>query len=152
MKRRKKLELEIPSSLAELSKARNFVREFCCRNAQGSLDEEDICQLELAVHEAASNIIRHAYENRMGQRILIEAYRSDDGFMFRLNHWGKSFERKSVPPPTLDGTCEGGFGLFIIDSFVDEVTYIQNDKGKNIVCLVKRKKGRASESLKKETI
>ncbi|MBW1783443.1 MAG: ATP-binding protein [Deltaproteobacteria bacterium] len=134
------LELEIPSSLSEVSRARRFVREFCGPTAQASLDERDICQLELAVHEAAVNIIRHAYDNRMGQRILIEAQQSDEGFMFRLNHWGKSFDPTSVPPPALDGESEGGYGLFIISSFVDEVAYIQNDTGKSTVCLIKRRK------------
>jgi len=140
MKQHKKLELEIPSSLAELSKARDFVREFCGRNARWSFGEEDICHLELAVHEAAANIIRHAYGNRIDQRIVIEALWFDDGLIFRLNYWGRSFDRDSVPPPVLDGTAEAGFGLYMIDCCVDEATYIQSEKGKNTVCLIKQKK------------
>ena len=144
--------LEIPSSLTELSKARDFVREVCSVDAQWPLDEEDICQLELAVHEAIVNIIRHAYRDRIGQKILIEAHRRDDRLMFHLNHWGQSFNRKAVPPPVFDGTCENGFGLFIIDHCVDEVSYIQNDKGKHTICLVKRQKCRVSESVRKRDI
>ena len=132
--------LEIRSHFNELSKARDFVREFCCRHAQASLDENDICQLELAVHEAAVNIIRHAYGNRIDQRIVIEALWLDDRLIFRLNYWGRSFDRDSVPPPVLDGTAEAGFGLHIIDCCVDEATYIQREKGKNTVCLIKQKK------------
>lgn len=133
-------ELEIPSSLSELAKARQFVREFCCHNAQASLDDAEICQLELAVHEAAVNIIRHSYENLTGERILIEALRSGDRFIVCLNHWGKSFDPDSVHPPSFDGEAETGFGLFIIKSFVDQVSYIRNELGKSTVCLVKRRK------------
>ena len=134
------LVLEIRSHLDELPKARGFVREFCCRNAQWSLGEEDICHLELAVHEAAANIIRHAYGTRIDQRIEIEAHWFDDKLIFRLNYWGRSFDRDSVPPPVLDGTTETGFGLRMIDCCVDEATYIQSEKGKNTVCLIKQKR------------
>jgi len=134
------LVLEIRSHLDELPKARGFVREFCCRNAQWSFGEEDICQLELAVHEAAANIIRHAYGNRIDQRIVIEAHWLDDKLIFCLNYWGCSFDRDSVPTPVLDGTLERGFGLHMIDCCVDEATYIQSEKGKNTVCLIKQKK------------
>lgn len=132
--------LEIRSHLGELPKARGFVREFCCRNAQWSLGEEEICHLELAVHEAAVNIIRHAYGNQTDQQIVIEAHCFDDKLMFRLTNWGQSFDRNSLPPPVLDGTTEGGLGLHIIDCCVDEATYIQSEKGKNTVCLIKQKK------------
>ena len=134
--------LEIKSHFDELPRIRDFVREFCCRNIQESFGEEDICQLELAVHEAAVNIIRHAYGNRIDQRIMIEAHWLDDKLIFRLKDWGQSFDRDSVPPPVLDGTAEEGFGLHIIDCCVDEVTYIQNEKGKNTVSLIKRKRTR----------
>ena len=132
--------LEIRSHFDELPKARDFVREFCCRNTQWSLGEEDICHLELAVHEAAVNIIRHAYGNRIDQRIVIEALWLDDRLIFRLDYWGRSFDRDSVSPPVLDGTVEAGFGLYMIDCCVDEATYIQSEKGKNTVCLIKQKK------------
>ena len=134
------LVLEIKSHLDELPRTRDFVREFCCRNVQGSFGEEDIYQLEIAVHEAAVNIIRHAYGNRIDQRIEIEAHWFDDRLIFRLNYWGRSFDRDSVPAPVLDGTAEAGFGLYMIDCCVDEATYIQSEKGKNTVCLIKQKK------------
>ena len=85
------LVLEIKSHLDELPRTRDFVREFCSRNVQRFFGEEDINQLELAVHEAAVNIIRHAYGNRIDQRIVIEAHWFDDKLMFRLNDWGQSF-------------------------------------------------------------
>lgn len=134
------LVFEIRSHLNELPKARGFVREFCSRNAQWPLGEEEICHLELAVHEAAVNIIRHAYDTRIDQRIEIEARWFDDKLIFRLNYCGCSFDRDSVPPPVLDGTSETGFGLHMIDCCVDEATYTQNEKGKKTVCLIKQKR------------
>jgi len=131
--------LEIRSHFDELPKARGFVRQFCCQNVQWSLREEDICHLELAVHAAAANIIRHAYGNRIDQRIVIEAHWFDDKLIFRLNYWGRAFDRDSVPPQVLDDTTEKGFGLHMIDCCVDEATYIQSETGMNTVCLIKQK-------------
>jgi len=59
-----RLELEIPGKLDDLSKARQFASEFSSQNADGPLDDMDICQLELVVHEALADIIRHAYKIR----------------------------------------------------------------------------------------
>ena len=136
------LVLEIKSHLDELPRTRDFVREFCCRNVQGSLGEEDIYQLEIAVHEAAVNIIRHAYGNRIDQRIVIEAHWFDDKLMFRVNDWGHSFDPDSVPPPVLDGTPETGLGLYMINRCVDEATYMKSETGMNTLCLIKQKRTR----------
>jgi PAS domain S-box-containing protein len=53
-------ELEIRSSLADLRRARAFVRDFCGVLPARLLDDEDVAELELAVNEAASNIMKHA--------------------------------------------------------------------------------------------
>jgi anti-sigma regulatory factor (Ser/Thr protein kinase) len=130
---------EIQSDLAQLEQARKFVRNFCCCNVHWPVKEEDICQIQLAVHEAAVNIIKHAYQNQYGKRILIEAVCLRDRIMFRLNHWGLSFERVSVPPPVFDGAAEDGFGLYIIDYFMDDVQYNFDEDGKNNICIIKNR-------------
>lgn len=145
------MELEITSSLNELPKARRFVREFCLRYGHAQLTDKDIWELELAVHEAVVNIIRHAYGNQMGRRILIEARKKEGQFMFRLNHWGETFDPKSVPRPTFDGKSEEGYGLFIMRRLVDELTYAHDEQGKSMVCLIKRRSVSMTESVRKES-
>ncbi len=66
-------EFEISSDLKDLARARAFVRDFCRGVPGGLIGEDDVSDLELAVNEAASNIMKHAYHGRADQRIHLEA-------------------------------------------------------------------------------
>jgi len=66
-------ELEIRSDLKQLRKAREFVRAFCCHLPGPPVDEDSAAALELAVNEAAANIMKHAYHGRGDQSIRLEA-------------------------------------------------------------------------------
>lgn len=57
-------EMEIRSDLTDLSRAREFVRAFCRTLAGSPLNEDRVAELELAVNEAASNVMKHAYHGR----------------------------------------------------------------------------------------
>jgi sigma-B regulation protein RsbU (phosphoserine phosphatase) len=131
-------ELDIRSHLEDLCRARAFVREFCRTAPEGLLDEDDVASLELAVNEAASNIMKHAYHGRADQRIQLEADLFPDRVSIRLHHLGDSFDPAAVRPPALDGSRESGFGIYLITRSVDEVRYSRNARGRNCIALVKR--------------
>jgi len=128
-------QLEINSDLKELKNVRAFVRKFCASVPDSMLDSKRISQLELAVTEVTSNIIKHGYNKRSDNKIQIKAKASNEKIVLLFYDWGKEFDPKSVPPPIFDGSQEGGFGLGIIAHTVDEVEYSRNDKGKNCTCL-----------------
>lgn len=128
----------ITSELSQLAAARAFVRDFCVRAAQSRPDEEGIAQLELAITEAVSNIIRHAYEGRSARKIEIEAETAPDGISIRLRHDGQPFDPDATPPPSFDGSREGGFGVYLIANSVDTVRYARDNNGGNIVHLFKK--------------
>ena len=134
--------MEIRSQLRRLPEARRFVRNFCQRGACRQPDWEDLWKLELAVHETATNIIRHAYGNRKDQRILIEIESVTEGIIVNLNHWGKFFRQlESASPPILDGSKKSGFGLYLIENCVDRVIYGCSPTGKNTISLLKSMSG-----------
>lgn len=134
-------QMEIRSQLESLPRACRFVREFCQKDPSRRLAGEGLWQLELAVHEAAANIIRHAYENQTDQRILMEIEAIEEGIMVKLNHWGKPFFQRDPPrKPIVDGIYKCGFGLYLIERCVDRVTYRCNPDGKNIISLAKQQK------------
>ena len=136
---------EIQSRLENLPAARRFIRRFCKTNTCRQLPGEEIRQLQLAFHEAATNIIRHSYGNREDQRILIEIQVFEEQVMVRLNHWGEPFTQPKSPPKlVLDGTKECGFGLYLIERCVDQVIYESTPTGKNIVSLLKQLKDAVS--------
>ncbi len=135
-------EIEVGSDLRHLRKAREFVRHFCCNLPGAPLDEESTSALELAVNEAASNIMKHAYHGRVDQCIHVEAEAFPTHLLVRLHHFGDPFDPSAVPAPLLDGSRDSGFGAYIISRSVDEVRYYRDDRGRNCVALTKFRKPR----------
>jgi serine/threonine-protein kinase RsbW len=129
-------ELEIGSDFRELRRARKFVRDFCGMPSRPWLDEERIARMELAVNEALTNIIRHAYHGRADQRIQIEAEVFSDHVTVRLHHLGVSFDPRNALPPSFDGSRESGFGIYLINSSVDHLRHYKNSRGGNCIAMV----------------
>jgi sigma-B regulation protein RsbU (phosphoserine phosphatase) len=129
-------ELQIRSDLKELRRAREFVRLFC-RDLAEPLDEDSVAKLELAVNEAASNIMRHAYQGRTDQLIDIDAEAFQTQVSFRLHHLGDPFDPSAISPPVFDGSQESGFGIYLITQSVDEARYYRDERGRNCIALVK---------------
>jgi PAS domain S-box-containing protein len=132
--------LEIPSDLKQLRRAREFVREFC-GNSPAPLDAEGVDALELAVNEAASNIMKHAYHGRTNQWIHIEAEAFRGHVSIRLLHLGEPFDPSAAALPALDGSRDSGFGAYMITRSVDAVRYYRDERGRNCVALVKKRIG-----------
>ena len=130
-------EIEISSDLRQLRKVREFVRRFCATLPNAPLDEASAGAFELAVNEAASNIMKHAYHGRADQWIHLEAEAFPGHVSVRLHHFGDPFDPSSASPPPLDGSRESGFGSYIITSSVDSVKYYRDERGRNCVALVK---------------
>jgi sigma-B regulation protein RsbU (phosphoserine phosphatase) len=135
-------ELEVSSAFNQLGLVRQFAEHFCRALPPPALTEDSIAQLQLAVTEATSNIVRHAYLGQVGQPIQLEADAFADRIVLRLYHTGKSFDPKQVPPPAFDGSREGGFGVYIIAQSVDDVSYFRDERGRNCICLIKYRQHR----------
>lgn len=129
--------LEISSDLSELERIRAFVRSFYSDQEDWPRREEEGFELELCVNEAVANIIKHAYNGQPDHPIWVDAQRTEGRIVFSLFHRGKAFDPRTVPPPSLDGSRDSGYGLYIIDQNMDEVTYTQEQKGRCIIRLVK---------------
>jgi sigma-B regulation protein RsbU (phosphoserine phosphatase) len=131
--------LEIGSDLKELAQLREFVRAFCRELSGSKLNEEYVGQFELAVTEACSNIMKHAFHGRTDQKIQVEAEAFPDRISIHLRHWGDPFDPSSVPPPRLDGSQESGFGVYLITQSVDSARYYRDERGRNCIALTKNR-------------
>jgi sigma-B regulation protein RsbU (phosphoserine phosphatase) len=130
-------EVEIRSNLGYLCQAREFVKSFC-RDLPGlPLSQESISSLELAVNEAACNIMKHAYHGRTDRWIYMEGEAFPSRVMVRLYHLGDAFDPSELAPPALDGSRESGFGTYIISKSTDDVRYYRDERGMNCISLVK---------------
>jgi sigma-B regulation protein RsbU (phosphoserine phosphatase) len=133
-------QFETNSDIAKLPLIRKVVRTFCQELPLGALDEESLSQLELAVTEAASNIMRHAYQGRADQPLWLVANAFPDRVVIQLFHHGGGFNPALVKAPSFDGSREGGFGVYIIAHSVDEVRYLHDEQKGHCICLVKKRK------------
>jgi anti-sigma regulatory factor (Ser/Thr protein kinase) len=133
-------EIDLHSDLKELVRAREFVRTLCSNLPGGRLDEDSAAALEVAVNEAASNIMKHAYHGRTDQSIHLEGEAFPDRVAIQLHHFGDAFDPSTAPPPPLDGSRDSGFGAYIIARSVDQVRYYRDERGRNCIALVKARK------------
>ena len=133
--------LAIRSHLRELRAVRSFVRQFCTEHVRTAPNDGFIDDLELAVTEAASNIMRHAYLGHADQWIRVEAEASSEAVSMRLRHLGRPFAPDDEPKLPR-GNRETGLGRYIIAHSVDRVFYQHDEFGRNGVSLVKFLKSR----------
>lgn len=126
------------SDVRQVAAMRSFVRELCRREWGAEMDLEAVSQLELAVQEAAANIIEHAYQGRGDEPLQVVVEVEGPTVTVTLYDHGLSFSPDAIEKPCFDGTRTGGFGLYMIRECVDEVRYSREADGRNVVRLVKK--------------
>lgn len=78
--------------------------------------------IQLAVSEAAGNVVRHAYPNGAGQ-IRCEAKASNGTIVISVSDWGDPFECATRDPGM-------GLGMFIMHTLSDHVALRATTEGK----------------------
>src|SRR5262245_36221924 len=82
---------------------------------------EDTDAFRLAITEAATNILRHAYEGRYPAAFELRVEVDELSVTVHLRDEGKPFQPGDVHAPDPEALQEGGYGLFLIESLMDEV-------------------------------
>jgi serine/threonine-protein kinase RsbW len=129
-------ELKIDSDLKNLEVAADFVAK--TMRELGAGNEKDVFDVQLAVDEALTNIIEHAYSGQQHGEIVIRCALSDSKkeFTVQLIDHGKPFDPRTVAEPDTEAALEdrrrGGLGVFFIKSYVQTVKYSVNVKGNEL--------------------
>jgi serine/threonine-protein kinase RsbW len=131
-------ELDLTSSLTQLGKVRRFVREACEHRAAAALNDETVWQLELAVNEAAANVIKHAYGGRQDEWFGAAAEIRENEIAFTVKHRGKALDDRPLEDPAFDGSRDNGFGLFIIENYMDRIERFEDAAGNKCTRMVKK--------------
>lgn len=111
---------------------------------KAELDDEATYAVELAVDEAATNIIEHGYgEDQPGKIVCIYEV-LQDGLKIILQDQAQKFDSESVPEPSfygksIENLTPRGLGLFFIRKLMDEVNFDFSPGTGNILTLIKRK-------------
>ncbi len=127
------------SHLKHLSAICDFVTE---QARLAGLNDEQTYAVQLAVDEAATNIIEHAYGGKDRGKFKITCTVLAGGLRVVLHDHGRPFDPDSVPPPVCDVPLEKlksrGLGVFLIRQAMDEVKYEFGPDG-NTLTMFKRR-------------
>ena len=131
-------ELLVKSTTDNLAAIRDFVKSAA---NQSGFSEDSTGKIILAVDEACTNIIKHAYKYSPEGNILIKVKFNDPKFSISITDDGSHFDPNKVPEPDLREYYKqkrvGGLGMFLIKKLMDEVNYSTLSGNKNQVILVK---------------
>lgn len=133
------IHLRVPGSLRYRDLAVRVVAAACKlvggsdggARAHGAWDD----QVVSAFGEAFNNAAIHSYRGNPGD-VVVEVDVEPAQITIRLIDYGSSFDIDRVPEPDLDTLPESGLGLFIIRSFMDEVSYHAGSP--NVLTMTKR--------------
>ncbi|MFQ5511019.1 MAG: SpoIIE family protein phosphatase [Candidatus Krumholzibacteriia bacterium] len=116
-------ELTVPADEGQLGRVRDFVSEVC---GEAGFTVGEANNTKLAVDEACTNIIKHAYDDSSG-RIRIRVNITPGRVDLSLLDQGKRFDFAGVEAPDLEHYVEtgkkGGLGVFLINRLMDQVDY-----------------------------
>ncbi len=129
------LTLTAPSCMDYLPVVRSFVESMC---RVGGLESKTIDAIVLAVNEAASNVIRHAHQNREETTFQVECRLIVDGIEVLLLDEGEPFDVAQVPHLDPAEVRAGGRGVFLMRAVLDELTCCRRESGGNALRMVKR--------------
>ncbi len=126
-------ELKLPGVLESLSELCAFAYQTALDNG---LNEHTAWEIELAVDEAATNIIQHAYSEAQHGDVRLVCQRVGNQFIIQLYDRGVPFDPDTVPPPDLVSSIDtreaGGLGLYLMGRMMDDVRFSFNpDTGEN---------------------
>jgi serine/threonine-protein kinase RsbW len=139
-----KYQLKIPTDTTNLE----IIRDFVARIAQNmGFSDENIHRIELAVDEASTNVIKHAYKgSRENEKfIVVQVTTYNDRLEIDVIDRGKGFDPDHIKAPEMDEYLKkmkrGGLGLYLIKTLMDKVEYNIKPGIRNRVRMIKFKTG-----------
>lgn len=129
--------LTIPSRLEAIDAARRWVSD---RVRAAGFGEDPVGEIELALTEALANVIEHGYGGDASQQILLAVDLDPERLHVRVRDWGRSFDAGTYRPRDLDDPGEGGYGVYLMDQLMDDVTREAQPDGGTLLTLTKTRK------------
>lgn len=140
MKNSAKNRICVNSDFNELARIRDFVKDHAQRSG---FKEKDAYNISLAVDEACSNLIKHAFYFDTSQQICIEIELNKNYFVINVIDKGDAFNPLDVPQKNMKEYLtqynRGGLGIHIMRSVMDDISYTPSSKAnsQNILKLKK---------------
>jgi len=130
----------VPAQPAYLALIGMAVRWF---GGQAGLSDENCQDLEVAVDEACSNVIRHGFAGRADGEMTVICSPVDRGLRVTILDRGNPFDpeagTRTAEQKRSQDPVSGGLGLMLIRQLTDEVSFEHDDREGNRLTLVKHK-------------
>lgn len=137
--------LQVPSSTENLALIREFVSAV---GEQAGFPETETIQLALAVDEACTNVIEHAYQNEASHEVTVRVTVDEKEITFEVIDCGRGFDPTQKPVLPVEELIRqrrsGGLGLRLIRTIMDDVQYRMIPGQKNELRMVKKRRGGVS--------
>lgn len=131
-------ELVVNSTTDNLAQVREFTKSAA---EESGFSEETVGKIILAVDEACTNIIKHAYKYSPDGKIIISTKFDSAKFAISIIDEGTHFNPDAVPIPNVLEYYKqkkvGGLGIYLMKKLMDEVKFSTLSGNKNQVVLIK---------------
>lgn len=130
--------IHIESRTERLVAAREFVSAAA---RECGFPDDEVSKIALAVDEACTNIIKHAYHNDPTKKISVSVKNKNGGLEIVIADSGTGFDPMRIQPPNmkeyLSHYRHGGLGVYLMKSLMDKVEYKIDSGRRNEVRLTK---------------
>jgi serine/threonine-protein kinase RsbW len=132
--------LDITSDMANLERVAEFIADIARKSNLTQKQSDDV---QMAVDEAVTNIMEHAYAGQSDGIIWIKCRVNEKEFFVEIRDAGKAFDGKKVKKPNtkspLSERSIGGLGVFFMKKLMDKVEFTR-DRAGNITRMTKKLK------------
>lgn len=126
--------------MANLEQVSDFVLEMA---RQWHFPEQFTDHVQMAVDEAVTNVMEHAYGGRADGRIDIECRMTGRELQIEIRDQGEPFDPDTIQQPNIHSPLSeraiGGLGVFFMRKLMDKVEFARDRHG-NITRLTKKLK------------
>lgn len=131
-----KKELNLPSTLDSVDKAASEAAEFAQKSGFG---DDALFAIDMAVREAVANAIKHGNKQDATKDVEITFCNLTKGLEVTVRDFGEGFAVDEVPDPTNPENLlkANGRGVLFMRTFMEEVEWLQHQKGGMIVKMCK---------------
>ena len=125
-----KIEIKIPANPKYLKLIRRTVSNI---SEMAGFSNKQCNHLTLAIDEACTNIIRHAYSGNTKKPIILQIFLLQDRIRFILKDYGKQAQIEAFQSRNLDDVRPGGLGVHLIKSVMDKFELKRLSRGNKLV-------------------